>query len=117
MAVRTPIQVPEELKSKMESLKDSMNAKTHYDLIEKLILRHNQFQKYQMDQAQKWNDEKLRQSEEMLQIGQAAKCEFEKLKQSLNIKEDTGLLAFLLIHYENSVQFDKRTMEYLRKLK
>lgn len=117
MSSRSPIQVPEELKTKVDDLKERFRAKTHYEVIENLVHRHEAFNSYKEQQEAKWSAEKLRQDQEMLQVGSFIKDACKSVKEDLSIKSDESLLQFLLHHYHQSNSFDKSTLMLLRDLK
>lgn len=117
MSARTPIQVPEELKNEIDSLKDSLHSKTHYEVIEKLVKSHHSYTTFKNDQAKKWNDEKSRQQNEMLQVGSDTKKAFNLLKDKLGLKSEEDLTILLLDHFSSADQMKKGTFNMYLKLR
>ena len=117
MSTRSPIQVPEELKSKVDTLKDQFNTKTHYEVIEKLIESYHAFNRYKEDQRIKVEEEKERQRRDMIDIGPEAKAKFNELKIEMKLSKDSSLLELLLHHYGCSPSIDKSTFALYQSMK
>lgn len=117
MSSRTPIQVPEELKEKVDGLKNIFQSKTHYEVIEKLVTYYekNECAREEARQA-KILEEKL-QKETLISAGQALKNDFLEVGQELFLKRESDILSFLIDHYKRSNSFDKDTLVYLMKLR
>ncbi len=128
MSSRTPIQVPEELKAKVDELKGKWNVKTHYEVIEKLISSNNDFKKFKEEQRRigqeekeqqrlKDEQEKERQRKETVDLGEETKAKFIAFKEEMNFEEDASVFELLLYHYLNSQSVDKATLAFSRSLK
>ncbi|WP_068612561.1 hypothetical protein [Paenibacillus tuaregi] len=116
MSVRTPIQVPEELKAKVDDLKEPFRSKTHYEVIEKLIESHNSFVKYKEDQRLKDQREKDRQRKESVDLGEETKTRLIDFMSANKFRNEAAVINFLLHHYEKSQSIDKSTLELYQDL-
>lgn len=91
MSSRTPIQVPEELKTAVDGLKDQFHAKTHYEVIEALIKQYEAFQRFQRDQREKWEAEQRRQQAEAIQVGADVKSQFDAFAEDMGVKPSQAI--------------------------
>ncbi|MGC5328951.1 hypothetical protein [Brevibacillus sp. SYSU BS000544] len=89
---RKPIQVPDELKAKVEELKGLMHKKTEYEVIEQLVSYHD------------------RKGTHLVVTG-AVREEFKAVKSKLRFRDDEQLVNFLLYHYQNSPTLSKETFD------
>lgn len=81
---RKPIQVPVELKEKIEALKSNFRAKTEYEVIEHLVSYYEK-------------------SSNHLYVEKDGVMEFyQSVKSGLKLRSDTDFLRFLLEHYAQS---------------
>lgn len=117
MSTRTPIQVPEELKTKVDDLKEKFNAKTHYEVIEKLIQSYHAFNNYKEDQRLKDEEEKERQRREMVDLGEETKEKFTAFKNENKLLKDSSAAELLLHHFQVSANLDKTTFALYQSLR
>lgn len=91
---RKPIQVPEELKTKVEELKGQFRARTEYEVIEKLIAYYekNPFH---------------------LLLEESVRNDFKNAKTELRIREDSDFVKLLLHHWKKSENVSKDTLSLL----
>ncbi|MMZ48171.1 hypothetical protein D1872_98320 [compost metagenome] len=99
-------------KGKLTTLQSEFKTKTQYEVIEKLIQSHTDFQKYKQEQ----NQEKLRIEKMVLEIGEEYKIKFAEFKNDLGLEKNSSVLEFLFHHYENSPKLDKSTFALYRSL-
>ncbi|USG68552.1 hypothetical protein NDK47_27595 (plasmid) [Brevibacillus ruminantium] len=92
--MRKPIQVPEEVKTKVEDLKRQLQARTEYEVIEKLI---GYYEKKQCH----------------LHLDEAVKEEFRAAKNQLRIYSDSDFVKFLLHHWSQSKEISKEALNLL----
>jgi hypothetical protein len=110
---RAPIQVPEELKSEIESLKNASPLGCPlkiYEVIEGLI------RYYRKNEATK-EQEKARQETETVNLGPDIKESLVAFRQGMDLRSDADAVLFLLAHYQNSDKLDKDTFDLYRKLR
>jgi hypothetical protein len=113
---RSPIQVPEEIKEGMEVFKDKLHAKSHHELISKLMKFHEDTQRQQWEQSQKRREEEERQKREMIQLGEKQKEIFDKIKIDMGFDEDVQVFALLYEHFMNSRTIDMITFDMYRNI-
>ncbi|MGK5512302.1 hypothetical protein [Brevibacillus formosus] len=85
---RKPIQVPEEVKSKIENLKTAMRCKTEYEVIERLISYYEK-------------------KDNHLLVDDRVRDQFKGVKQSLFLYEDSQVVDLMLHHYGDSESLSK----------
>lgn len=115
MSSRAMVQIPEELKTKVEELKETFFAKTNYEVIEKLVAYYERGERQKIEDRQKREAEKQYQQEEMIYVGADLKKKYLEFGQSLSFKSESTPLVFLLEHFKNSPSIDKRTLNFLAK--
>lgn len=113
---RRPIQVPVEVFEEMTEYRTVLYARSHHELITRLMQEHREHVKLQEKMENEFNAEKQRQENEMLQLGEELKNEFDELRQDLNLNYDKSLVKFLIEHYKNSLDINSMTFMYYRDL-
>jgi hypothetical protein len=109
MSARSPIQVPEELKNKIEGMKQKFNAGSIPAVIEKLA------EAYERNAIERVR-EKEQQAQRMIDVGAEGKQDFANFRAEMGFKSDARALAFLLEHYNNSDSISKKTLALYRDL-
>lgn len=109
MSARSPIQVPEELKNEIESMKNRMYARTNYEVIDKLI------KYYQANEAQKAR-ERERQKAEDINLGEDLKKELVQFRDQMRLNSDAAAVTLLLDHFKRSDKLSKETFDLYRSL-
>lgn len=95
---RKPIQVPEELKAKVEELKGSFRAKTEYEVIEKLIAYYEK-------------------KENHVFLEDSIRDDFKALRNKLMLRDDSQVVELLTHHYEESGALSKETFSLYLSMK
>jgi hypothetical protein len=117
MSTRSPIQVPDELKTKIDSMKERFYAKTHYEVIEKLL---SNFEKNLILNEKRIVDqqaEKDRQKAEVIQLTTSIKKKYIDFQNEMGFKKETDVFEFLYEHYKNSKSIDKQTLKVYQELR
>lgn len=107
--LRTPIQVPTELRDQMSRLQSKFRASSHPALITKLIERAEEFDKYREQQAVIFKTN-------MISLEPGTKQQCSEFKEEMNFNSDDDMLKFLLYHYHNSQGMGMTTFNYYREL-
>lgn len=116
MSVRTPIQVPEELKSNIDDLKGKFHAKTHYEVIEKLVNYYNSNEKQKEADRKQRELDKQKQKQTMVYLGEKTKEQYVQLGEFLGLKSEASIAEFLLAHYHESPSISKEMIGLLVSL-
>lgn len=117
MSVRTPIQVPEELKNQVEGLREGFHAKTNYEVIEKLIKHYQASVRQKEIDRQEREKEKQRREAEDLFLGSELKQQFTQYQEKVGLKSPGSAMKLLLEHFEKSDKIDKETFYLYQQLK
>lgn len=91
---RKPIQVPEELKARIEELKEQALVRTEYEVIEKLLAYYDKNSLH-------------------LLLEESVKNDFREAKAALRIRNDSDFVKLLLHHWRQSESVSKDTMSLL----
>lgn len=102
MSVRTPIQVPMELKEKVEDLKSRFFVSTNYEVIGWLISKLNEYDKFQIEEGEKWRKEKQRQQFEDVNLGEDLKKKLAEFQEHVGLGSPAQAIEFLLEVFESS---------------
>ncbi|GAV16097.1 hypothetical protein [Paenibacillus sp. NAIST15-1] len=112
---RSPIQVPDELKARIEQFMADYRLKTQYSAVQYL------FDYFDRNESQKLTDQRKRKEEQeriesnYVDVGSLKPLFSEKAQElDLNIKE---MFMFLLDHYQRSTNIDKETLKIYMDLK
>jgi hypothetical protein len=115
MSTRTPIQIPVELKERMDQMKDKLRSSSQHEMIGDLIDYYNKGEKQKLIDYEAKNAEKKRQDETMLQLTLDSKKAFNDLKYEFAFRSDVSTLDFLMVHYLNSGTVCKEALELLKR--
>lgn len=107
--IRSPIQVPEEIKINIEGLKNKFYAKTNYEVIERLIAY------YEKNESEKLQKKKEEESKHII-LDEETKQKYIAFKREMGFVKDRAVFDFLYSHFESSNSIGKETFELFRKL-
>lgn len=94
------MRVPDELKEKLEELKETFNLKTTYDVIDKLISTTER-QKTKIGELQKEIEaEKQRRAEQDVYLGSELKGQLFDFMKDVGLRSPADACAFLLANYD-----------------
>lgn len=99
MMSRKPIQVPAEVKERVEGLKNQLRARTEYEVIEKLIGYHD------------------KQRTHLVVENEEVRDTFRNLKSELQIRNDEDMIKLLLEHYKHSESLSKPVFDLYVKMR
>lgn len=116
MSTRTPIQVPEELKSSVEGYKGEFYAKTSYEVIEKLIQSHEKNKEHRQAARIERDEEKARWGREDIHAGADIKTMFTSFKNEMKLT-DAQALEMLLCHFNEQPNIGQITFGLYRSFK
>lgn len=117
MSARSPIQVPEELKNRVEELKGKFYAKTNYEVIERLCQYYEQSENQKVIERQKREREEEERRETMVYLGSDTKEKFVEFTKDMGFRSESDSINFLLAHYQNSGNMDMKTFDLYRSLR
>lgn len=111
------LRVPDDLKEKLETLKETFYTKTTYEVIDKLISTGER-QKLKINEleTERENEKQRRQAEDVY-LGEDLKQRFTDFSASIGLRSPAAAFEFLLEHYSNSNMVDKATFDLYRRLK
>lgn len=114
---RSPIQVPDELKARIEGLKETLYINTIHGVIEKLVKFYEETQENKIRQAEERAAAKAKFEAEAVNLGSELKNRYVSLQNELGFRDEGAALIFLLEHYKNSPTLDKETFKVFRGLR
>lgn len=117
MSTRTPIQVPIELKSKMDDMKGILRASSQYEVIEKLIEYYYRAEKKKGTDHEEWQARNKLQDETMIVIGEELKKKYDHFQRQCSFNNPQSGFKLLLEHWESSDSFKRGVLELLKLLK
>ena len=117
MSARTPIQVPIELKMKMDDMKGTLKASSQYEVIEKLIEYYNRAEQQKNIEFKFRQAEKKEQDETMVVLGEELKKKYDLFQRGCSFNYPQSGLKLLLEHWESSDSFKRGVLELLKELR
>lgn len=108
---RTPIQVPVELRDRMNELQKQHRVNTHPALIFKLIGISEEFEQYKVKQRQAY-EERMISFEET-----ETKRQYTEFVEKMGFDSLDDAFIFLLQHFETSDNVSRATFDFYRTLK
>lgn len=118
--IRTPIQVPTELRDALDGKKSELRANTHYEVIQKLYdyYERNEIEKVERERTHREQIRRMKEDQErnMIDLGPEAKAAFEKLKAEWRYKNDSSVFELLRFHFANSMEISAATFDLSREL-
>lgn len=97
-----PSQLPEELKNTIDELKGTFRAKTHYEVIERLITYYARNEQQKEEDRKRRAQEAAHQEATMIELGEETKRLFLATKERLGLPTDEKTVDFLVGHFTNS---------------
>ena len=113
---RVPVQVPEEMKTELESLREKFRVKTLYETIGRLMVEQKRAEKEREEARSAAQRERERVIAEDVRLGEDLKGRLSSVANDLGLSE-TLTIEFLLTHYERSDSIDKYTFHLYRGLR
>lgn len=110
------VQVPEEMKDKIESYKGKFHAKTNYEVLQYLFNYYEQTEKWKAEQRNKAEQEKQHQAKTMVYLGEESKARFVETQRGLKLKNESSLSDFLINHFEKSPNMTKETFDFYKSI-
>lgn len=117
MSARTPIQVPVELKTKMDGMKGTLRASSQYEAIEKLIEYYNRAEKKKITDHEERQERNKLQDETMVVLGEDLKKKYDHFMRECSFNNPQSGLKILLEHWHSSDSFKRGILELLKLLK
>lgn len=112
---RSPIQVPDETKNRLEEFKAKLHARSLGELIDKLMDAHvanDRQRKIDLEQREK---EKQRREREEIYLGEVLRKQLHEFQQSTRLTQPAAAIEFLLANYDGSLDMNKHAFEtYIR---
>lgn len=107
---RTPIQVPVELRDRMNELQGQFRVNTHPALIVSLIRTAEEFENYKANQRKVFETRMISFEEPN------TKQEYEKFVEKMGFHNSDDAFIFLLQHFETSENISRSTFDFYRTL-
>lgn len=107
---RSMVQVPDELKSKLEDYKLKLRKKTVYEVIEYLMVQHERFDEYKEHSRLKEEQRQQHIYAEYVHLGADCKARFEDFKQLMNLHRNDAVYDLLQEHWDSALEINQAIM-------